>query len=280
MRRVFVGMSGWTYDGWRGDFYPKGHVQTKELNYASQKVNSIEINGTFYGLQKPDTFKKWYTETPDGFCFSVKAPKTITHIKRLKEVEDFVANFFASGLLCLKDKLGAILWQFPPMVTLKDDRFEKFFKLLPHDFKSAQLCAQKNTLKPERVSLDVSHNYEIRHAFEFRHPSFFNPDFIKLMRAHNMALVCAHAGGKSPYSEELTGAFAYIRMHGEGADYKKGYPKKTLKDFSNNVTSWMKEHDVYVYFDTEAKEFAPYDAMNLMEILKVKAPKMITRSPE
>src|SRR5262245_20429406 len=112
--RIYVGMSGWTFEGWRGTFYPKGLKQADELSFASRKVNSIEINGTFYSLQKPTTFQKWYAQTPEDFMFSVKAPQYITHIRRLKEVDEPLANFLASGLLCLKEKLGPILWQFPP----------------------------------------------------------------------------------------------------------------------------------------------------------------------
>jgi uncharacterized protein YecE (DUF72 family) len=289
MAKIYVGMSGWTFDGWRGDFYPKGLSQKKELEFASQKVNSIEINGTFYSLQKPASFQRWYDETPEHFCFSVKAPQYITHIKRLKDVDSALANFLASGLLCLKEKLGPILWQFPPNVTLKDDRFEKFFEMLPHNSKDAARVAQKHTDKVEgRAYTKADGDFKIRHAFEFRHPSFQNPEFIDLMRKHNVAVVFAHSGLKSPYMEDLTSDFIYARMHGQDKEFKKGYDKKTLEWWTNRVSLWTQgrqpadaecisdakpkavKRDAFIYFDDEAKEYAPYDAMNLIQRLEIK----------
>src|SRR4051812_12799907 len=133
MNQIRIGFSGWTYIPWRGKFYPKGLTQKKELEYASRQVNSIEINGTFYGLQKPNSFQQWYSQVPEDFVFAVKGGQYITHVLRLKEADEALANFFASGLLCLKEKLGPILWQFPPNVMLKDNRFEKFIQLLPQN---------------------------------------------------------------------------------------------------------------------------------------------------
>ena len=267
-KNIRIGMSGWTYPPWRGGFYPKGLVQKRELEYASRQVNSIEINGTFYSLQKPTTFEKWFAQTPEEFCFAVKGPQYVTHIKRLKDVQDPVANFFASGLLALRHKLGPILWQFPPNVTLKDDRFEKFLKLLPFDSKAAARLAKKHTDKmAERNYTQVDGDYAIRHAFEFRHPSFQNADFTAMMRAHGAAIVVAHAGEKSPYIEELTADFVYCRMHGEGKDYKKGYPEKLLRDWAKQAREWSAKQDVYVYFDTEIKKYSPQDAINLAKLL-------------
>lgn len=283
MSKIFVGMSGWTYEGWRKDFYPEGLSQKKELEYASSKVTSIEINGTFYSLQKPASFTRWYEETPKDFCFSLKAPQYITHIRRLKDVEEPLANFFASGVFCLKEKLGAILWQFPPNVTLKDDRFEKFLELLPFDSKAASKLAKKHSDKmKDRNVTKVDGDYPIRHAFEFRHMSFMNPEFIELLRKNNVAIVFGHAGDeKYPYMEDVTADFIYARMHGRGAEYKKGYPDKTLDWWAKRLESWTSgeqptdaqcmvdkkpkkiKRDAYVYFDTDEKKFAPYDAMNL-----------------
>lgn len=186
MAKVYVGMSGWTYEGWRGRFYPKGVTQKKELAYASRKVNSIEINGTFYSLQRPASFTKWYDETPDDFVFAVKGNQFITHIRRLKDVKEPLCNFLASGLLCLREKLGPILWQFPPNVTLKDNRFEEFIKILPRDSKAAAKLAKQHTAKVDGRSYTKAHgDYELRHAFEFRHPSFMQPEFIDMLRKNN-----------------------------------------------------------------------------------------------
>src|SRR5437868_528100 len=185
MAKIFIGMSGWTYPDWRGRFYPKGVTQKQELHYASRQLNSIEINGTFYSLQKPESFRRWHDETPENFVFSVKAPQYITHIRRLKDCAEPLANFLASGLLCLGEKMGPILWQFPPSVMLKDDRFEKFLKLLPFDSKSALKLAKKHGAKVEgRSYLHVSGDYPMRHAFEFRNDSFMNEGFIELLREY------------------------------------------------------------------------------------------------
>lgn len=275
-------MSGWTFEGWRGGFYPKGLVQRRELEFASRQVNSIEVNGTFYSLQKPPTFQKWHDETPDDFCFSIKAPQYITHIRRLKDVSEPLANFFASGLFCLQAKLGPILWQFPPNVTLKDDRFAKFFEILPRTTKEALIIAKKHSAKMnDRAFLEIDADRPLRHAFEFRHPSFMTEDFIHLLRQNNVALVFAHSGLKSPYSEDLTADFIYARMHGQDATYKNGYPDKIQSWWANRVTTWSKgqqpidaicissdppangPRDSYIYFDTEAKDHAPLDALNL-----------------
>lgn len=287
MKKIYIGMSGWTNEGWRGDFYPKGLPKSKELEYAGRQVNSIEINATFYSYQKPATFQRWYEETPPGFCFSIKGPQYITHILRLKEVEKSLSNFLASGLFCLKEKMGPLLWQFPPNMVLKDDRFEKFLKLLPYDSKSAARLAKNHSSRLEgRVQLEPSGHFPIRHAFEFRHPSFMNPDFIDLLRAHGVALVFAHSGLKSPYMEDLTADFIYARMHGQEKAFKKGYPGPFLSWWADRVSFWTQgkwpedaqcvsegkpksvKRDAFIYFDTEAKEYAPYDALNLTQLLK------------
>lgn len=285
-------MSGWTHDGWRGGFYPEGLTQKKELHYASRQVNSIEINGTFYALQKPETFQRWHDDTPENFVFSVKAPQYITHVRRLKEISEPLANFFASGLLCLKEKMGPILWQFPPNVMLKDDRFEKFLRMLPYDSKSAARLAKKHGEKVEgRSFTKVEGDYPIRHAFEFRNFSFMDQGFIEMLREFGVAVVFAHSGLKSPYMEDLTGDFIYARMHGQEAKYKRGYTPETINWLAERVSLWTQgeqpadaecvsdqapkkaQRDAYIYFDTEEKDYAPTDAMNLTQRLKVKVPR-------
>lgn len=269
MGKVCVGMSGWTYEPWRGTFYPKGLSQKKELEYASQQVTSIEVNGTFYSLQKPDSFLRWHDETPENFVFSIKGNQYITHIRRLKDVKEPLCNFLASGLLCLKDKLGPILWQFPPSVVLKDDRFEQFLRMLPHDTKSAAKLAKQHTAKVDGRAYTKAHGDQpLRHAFEFRHPSFANKKFLDLLRKHNVALVLAHSGLTWDYLEEFTADFFYARMHGQEPEYQKGYPEKFLTSWAKKVKSWSARKDGYVYFDTEAKEHAPREAIKLLELLR------------
>ena len=195
MAKPWIGISGWTFPDWRGTFYPEELVQRRQLEFASRRLNSIEINGTFYSLQKPASFQNWYQQTPQDFVFAVKAPQFITHILRLKNVKEPLANFFASGLLCLKEKMGPILWQFPPNVMLKDDRFDKFLKLLPCDAKTAARMARGHGKKVEgRAYTKASGEFRVRHAFEFRHKSFLNKDFLATLQAHNVAFVFALYG--------------------------------------------------------------------------------------
>jgi uncharacterized protein YecE (DUF72 family) len=270
MAKAFVGISGWTFPGWKDTFYPEDLTQRRQLEYASRQVSSIEINGTFYSLQKPASFTHWHDETPEHFVFAVKAPQFITHVLRLKDVEEPLANFFASGLLCLKQKLGPILWQFPPNVMLKDDRFEKFLKLLPHDAKSASRLAKKHGKKVEgRAHTKAEGDFEVRHAFELRHKSFLDEKFLELMKRHNVAFVCAHAGGeRAPYYEEPTADFVYVRLHGEGEAYEKGYPDREITRWAKKVRAWNRsKRDAFVYFSNDAKEFAPAGALRLLKQL-------------
>lgn len=276
MAQIRVGMSGWTFEAWRGDFYPDGVTQKKELEHASRQVNSIEINGTFYSLQKPESFQHWYDQTPANFMFAVKGGQYMTHVRRLKEVDEALANFMASGLLCLGEKLGPILWQFPPNVMLKDDRFEKFLKILPHDSKSAAKLAKKHTEKMEgRAWTKALCDHPVRHAFEFRHKSFNNPDFLAMLKDYNVAAVITHANAKSAGIEEPTADFVYARFHGEDPKFKKGYTKDVIEEWAAKIQTWTKgknARDVFAYFGTDAKQYAPFDAMKLAQALKLKWP--------
>jgi uncharacterized protein YecE (DUF72 family) len=273
MPKAWIGISGWTFPGWRKTFYPEGLVQRKELEYASHRLSSIEINGTFYSLQKPSSFQGWYDATPENFKFAVKAPQFITHIRRLKEIEEPLSNFLASGILCLQEKMGPILWQFPPNVMLKDDRFEKFVRLLPTDTKRAsQLAARHGSKMKGRSLVKTESVITLQHAFEFRHNSFLNKDFIAFLKEHNVAFVSAHAGGKAPFLEEPTANFIYVRLHGEGKGYSKGYPKKEISEWARKIKGWTRTREVFIYFSNEAKAYSPNGALALQEMLGITRP--------
>lgn len=285
MSIVEVGISGWTYDGWRGTFYPEKLAHKKELEYASSKLPTIEINGTFYALQKPNSYQHWYESTPEHFIFAVKANRYITHIRRLNDVEIPMANFFASGLLCLREKLGPILWQFPPSMSFDPERFESFLKLLPKDFEEARDLGLKNTLRKDRWNLEIDVNYPLRHAVEIRNMSFLNPWFVELLRKYEVAIVFADTAGRWPYLEDITSDFIYVRLHGDEELYVSGYDDRTLDFWSNRIKSWKegcepadkltitddpipkKERDVFVYFDNDSKVRAPVDAQGLLDRL-------------
>src|SRR5687768_5588375 len=189
MHHLRIGISGWTYAGWRGVFYPSGLAQKRELEYASRQFNSIEINGTFYSLQRPSSFALWYDQTPGGFQFAIKGSRFITHLKRLKDVETPLANFFASGLLCLREKLGPILWQLPPSFRFDRDRLAAFFELLPRDTAAASRLARRHDEKIKgRAATKTDRIRPLRHALEVRHPSFETAGFVQLLREHDIAM--------------------------------------------------------------------------------------------
>src|SRR4051812_39100935 len=189
---VRIGISGWTYAPWRGTFFPEGLRQKEELSYASRQVTAIEINGTFYGLQKPDAFRRWASEVPDDFVFTVKGPRYITHILRARNAATPLANFLASGVLALGAKLGALLWQFPPNYAFDEGKLEAFLTLLPHDTAAAADVASRHDEKVEGSALTrTDAKRPLRHAIEIRNESFRTPRFVELLRRHDVALVCA-----------------------------------------------------------------------------------------
>ena len=285
MPDIRIGISGWRYEPWRGTFYPEDLSQKKELHYASRQLNSIEINGSFYSLQRPSSWKQWYEETPDDFVFSVKCSRYITHMRRLKDIDEPLANFYAQGLLALKEKLGPFLWQFPPNFKFDPDRLESFFEKLPRDTKEAAKLAKKHTnFMKGRTHFTVDENRPLRHAIEIRHDSFKTPDFIALLRTHNIALVVADTAGKWPFMEDLTSDFIYARLHGDEALYSSGYTPDALDKWAARVKAWLKgtevqdaEHasdkppkkrksrDVHIYFDNDLKVRAPFDAIGLSQ---------------
>jgi uncharacterized protein YecE (DUF72 family) len=271
MASARIGISGWTYKPWRGTFYPPRHPYKRELEYASRKFDSIEINGSFYSLQRPSSYRAWYDATPRGFVFAVKAGRFITHMKKLKGVESAMANFFASGLLALNEKLGAILWQLPPILKFEPDRLEAFFEQLPRDTAAAaKLAKRHDAWLKGRVLVETNKRRPIRHAMEVRHESFKDGRFIDLLRKHDVALVVADTAGKWPFMEDVTSDFVYVRLHGDEELYVSGYTESALEMWAGKCRSWMKDgRDVYVYFDNDVKVRAPFDAMSLARKLGV-----------
>jgi uncharacterized protein YecE (DUF72 family) len=236
MREIRIGISGWRYEPWRGVFYPKGLVQKRELEFASRRVNSIEINGTFYSLQTPESFRTWTSETPDDFVFAVKGPKYISHRKRLIDVRVALANFFASGVLLLGKKMGPILWQFPPWEKFDQERFDNFLDLLPRSTHGASKLAEENTISDlNKKWFEALGDQKIKYAFEPRNESFNTPDFIKLLRRYNAALVFADNAGKWPSPEDVSADFIYIRLHGAKELYASGYTLKQLKRWAERI---------------------------------------------
>ena len=290
MAHAYIGISGWRYGPWRGTFYPEDLAQKNELFFASRQVNSIEINGSFYSLQTAKSYQAWYEATPADFVFSMKGGRFITHMRRLKDVEKPLANFFASGVLALREKMGPIVWQFPPNFQWDEERFEAFFKLLPRDMASAAKLAGKHDQKIKGGAwMEVDRNRELRYAVEVRHASFENEAFVKLLRRENVAVVVADTAGKWPLMEDVTADFVYVRLHGDEELYVSGYTKEALDAWGKKVRAWVKGgeapgakrvgkkavarkggRDVFIYFDNDVKVRAPVDARGLMQRVGLK----------
>lgn len=285
---AYIGISGWRYAGWRGVFYPEGLAQRLELAYAAQRFDSIEINGSFYSMQTPASYQRWHDATPDGFVFAVKGPRFVTHILRLRDAEQALANFFASGVLRLRAKLGPFLWQLPPRMIFDEARLRAFLALLPRDTVEALRLARRRDVARMRgrSALAIDAVRPLRHAFEIRHASFCTPAFAALLREHGAALVVADTAARWPYIEQVTADFMYVRLHGETELYRSGYDEPALRRWAELIGAWRagaepadaarlddvrpprRPRDVYCYFDNDAKVRAPFDAMALMRMLR------------
>jgi uncharacterized protein YecE (DUF72 family) len=268
---VRVGISGWRYPGWRGDFYPKGLPQRRELAYAAERLTSIEINGSFYSLQRPSSYDAWRAETPDEFVFAVKGGRFVTHMRRLVGVEVALANFFASGLLALGPKLGPVLWQLPETLRFDAAVLDDFLGRLPRTTAEVAALAKNHDgrLSGDRALTTASVDLPVRHALEFRSPSFAVPEALAVLRAHGVACVLADTAGRWPRVDEDTGAVRYVRLHGDKKLYASGYTDRALEDWAERCLAWAAGgQDVFVYFDNDMKGYAPHDALALIDRLQ------------
>lgn len=266
-----VGISGWRYPPWRGVWYPKGLPQRSELEYSSGRLNSIELNGSFYSLQRPANYLAWRDGTPDGFVFSVKGGRFVTHLKRLNDVEVPLANFFASGVLALQEKLGPILWQLPERHAFDADQLSTFFALLPRTTGEALALARKHDARLDnRDWLESQPDRPLRHALEARHRDFIGATVATLLRDNDISFVVADTAGIWPQNREVTSDFVYLRLHGAEELYASGYTDKALDRWAADIRGWMNAGlDAYVYFDNDMKVRAPFDALGLAERLGI-----------
>ena len=266
---IRIGISGWRYGPWRKVFYPEGLPHRRELEFCGRHFPTVEINGSFYSLQRPEYYEQWYDETPPGFVFAVKGSRYITHMLRLKNIEKPLANFFASGILNLRDKLGPFLWQFPPMFRFDAERLARFFRMLPRTTRAALALARRRDARMiGRSRLAIDADRPLRHALEIRHPSFMTGEFVRLLREHGIGLVVADTAGKWPRMFHVTADFVYVRLHGDIKIYTSGYSDRALAGWARRIRGWHRDNrDVYVYFDNDLKVRAPFDALNLMRKL-------------
>jgi len=288
--QVLIGVSGWRYAPWRGHFYPPGLAQARELRHAARVFNSLELNGSFYSLQRPSSYATWAAETPPGFVFAVKGSRYITHMLKLRNIEVALANFLASGLFALGDKLGPILWQFPPMVRFHPEVFEAFFEMLPRCTHDAARIARGHDARLEgRECLQPGRNRRLRYAVEVRHDSFVDPGFIRLLRKYRIAWVVADTPNPWPLYEDVTSDFVYMRLHGSTELYNSRYTHEELERWARLIDAWRNGRepedarrisptrarecsgrDVYCYFDNTDKRHAPVNARELMDLLGVR----------
>lgn len=287
MAVVRIGTSGWRYPPWRRVFYPEGLPQKRELEYLSHRMGTVEINGSFYSLQRPERYRRWFQETPEDFLFAVKGSRFITHMKQLRDVDTALANFLASGVLALGPKLGPLLWQLPPTMRFDPDRLTAFFDLLPRTTGEAAALARRHDDKVKGEALtEADADRPMRHALEVRHPTFATDECVALLRKHDIGLTVADSAGTWPYLEDVTADFVYVRLHGDAELYTSGYGKEALRDWARKIDAWRsgriprsdhtvataakrRPRDVFVYFDNDVKAYAPRDAIILAELLGV-----------
>jgi uncharacterized protein YecE (DUF72 family) len=288
---VRIGVSGWRYPSWRGHFYPRGLPQSRELEYAARTFPSVELNGSFYSLQRPSSYAQWAKHTPPGFVFSVKGSRYITHMLKLRGIEAALANFLASGLFELGPKLGPILWQFPPMTRFHEEVFEDFFSILPRTTAQALWIAHAHDDRLKgRASVEPESDFALRHAVEVRHESFATPEFIRMLRRHRIAWVVADTPKPWPLYEDVTADFVYLRLHGATELYQSRYTRGELQRWARLIDAWRegrqpegarlicqdhasarRHRDVYCYFDNTDKRYAPVNAQELMALLHIEA---------
>jgi len=263
--KIYIGTSGWVYSHWEGIFYPENLSSKDKLKYFSQHFKTTEVNYSFYRLPRPTTYQNWYSQTPGDFLFTVKASRFITHIKRLKDVKESW-KIFIKNALNLKEKLGPVLFQFPPSFKATDEnikRLEEFLKFI-----NEHLVSKANHKTDVRLFCEsVSCNSKLRYAFEFRHKTWCRDKIYKILKKHRVAWVIADSPS-FPKAEKVTADFVYIRMHGSKVLFSSKYSKQELRGLARKIKKWQKNGDVFVYFNNDAYGFAIENAKTLTELLK------------
>ncbi|REK11855.1 MAG: DUF72 domain-containing protein [Actinobacteria bacterium] len=281
-----IGVSGWAYDGWRGDFYPRELPRKDELSFISSHFDTVEVNGTFHSLLQPPTFREWGERTPTSFLFSIKGSRFITHNKKLANLGSALANFLASGVLDLGERLGPILWQVSENLHFDEERIDRFLGGLPKDTTSAAELARHHDERVEEVSYGPGENHRLRHVLELRHESWLREETALIAKRHGVTLAFSHSS-EWPYFEQITAGFVYVRLHGPGRLYSSPYGRDQLRTWAERIQLWgdadepadasrfadveppqRKGRDVYVYFDNDEGGHAPRDAKVLHEMVR------------
>ena len=273
--RVWIGTSGWNYPHWRGLFYPRGLRHRDELAFLGRHFATVEINGTFYSLTRPEACASWRRAVPPDFLFAVKGSRYITHMLKLGKFERPLANFFAQGVLRLGAQLGPILWQLPPGLRFSIERARPFFAALPRDLAGAERWARRHdarTTGRSALRAPDGRDTPLRYAVEPRHPSWLEPESLALLTELEVALVAADTAGRHPFSLARTAGFAYLRLHGSTVLYASRYSDAELATWAGRVRALCDAGaDVYVYFDNDAQAHAPHDALRLAALVNAPA---------
>lgn len=282
--RVRVGTSGWTYDSWQDVFFPEGLARRRRLEYLASRLDTAEVNGTFYSLQRASSFRGWADATPEHFRFAVKGSRYITHMKKLRDVDEALGRFLASGLLALGPKLGPVLWQLPANLGWDAERVEQFLRRLPRTTgQMAEQAAGHTDGVPDPCTV-ADQDRPVRYALEARHPSFRSAEAVQLLRDHEVALVVSDGAGEFPRFDDVTADLVYVRLHGQGELYAGAYDDRTLDGWAARIREWAAGRvpateetiapddlgpersagrDVVAYFDNDAQGHAPRDALAL-----------------
>jgi uncharacterized protein YecE (DUF72 family) len=267
---VRVGVSGWSYPHWRGDFYPRGLRHSAELSYVAGQVRALEVNASFYRLQRPTTYTRWAEQTPSTFRFAVKGSRFISHVRSLRDVRVPLANFLASGPLVLGERLGPMLWQLPATLEYHEDLMSAFLSLLPRTTTEATALAREHDarLVDETGCARLDADRPLRHAIEPRHPSFGSPAAVSALARHQVALVVADSAGEFPIFDQVTTDLTYVRLHGPEQLYRGGYDGEQLQRWADRVRRWHETTgEAWVFFDNDAHGRAPHDAVTLNTLL-------------
>ncbi|MDL5158201.1 DUF72 domain-containing protein [Actinomycetospora termitidis] len=280
--RVRIGTSGWTYEHWQGSFYPDGLAKRRRLEYLAGQLDAAEVNGTFYSLQRASSFRTWAAATGEDFRFAVKGSRYITHMKKLRGVEEALGRFLASGPLALGSKLGPILWQLPPNLGWDAERVGEFLALLPRTTGQAAAAAAPYADRVPDPWTVTDEDRPLRHALEVRHASFRDPELVRLLRDQDVSLVVSDGAGEFPMFDDVTADPVYARLHGDAELYRSDYSDTALDGWATRVRAWAAgetaasphtiapddpasrtARDVWVFFDNDAAGYAPRDAVGL-----------------
>jgi uncharacterized protein YecE (DUF72 family) len=273
--RAYVGTSGWSYPHWRGTFYPRELPASLELAYLAAHFPTVEVNGTFYSLATPATFARWREATVPGFFFAVKGSRYITHLLKLGGGEAPLANFFAQGVLLLGEQLGPILWQLPPRLRFDGVRARAFLGALPRTLREAERLARKHDARLDgraAITAPDGRDRPLRHALEVRDSSWLEPEPLRLLARHGVALVAADTAGRYPLALAATADFAYLRLHGSRVLYGSRYTDGELDRWAGEAQRLLaRGGDTWIYFDNDREAFAPGDALRLIARLGERA---------